>query len=250
MKTDSPRSKRKSLLPSGGDTGLSWMHLTCIHAVERAQRIFLRPGRKQDEGDFISGFKIPLTPTLPMNPRPKAATARVPLPLGEGMRVREEIARLKGTIRGNVVWPGGLSRRERVFCVGVHFVRRTKQTGVTLVELIAFIVVAALLATGLIAAFTSAMRSTPKSGEITQALQIAQERMELILAYKKSKGFTALIDPCTLASPPAQCTPPSGYSVSVPFPFTNWNGSAEYKTVTVDVTGLQNITLTAVVASY
>ncbi len=125
-----------------------------------------------------------------------------------------------------------------------------KQTGVTLVELVAFIVVASLLATGLIAAFTSAMKDTPKSNEITQALQLAQERMELILAYKKSKGFTALVDPCTLASPPAQCTNiPSGYSVSVPA-FTNWNGSTEYKTITVDVTGLQAITLTAVVASY
>lgn len=126
---------------------------------------------------------------------------------------------------------------------------RANQSGVTLVELIAFIVVVGLLATGLVAAFTSAMKSTPKSGEITQALQLAQERMELILAYKKSKGFTALIDPCTLASPPAQCTPPSGYSVSVPA-FTNWNGSNEFKEVTVGVTGLQAVTLTAVVASY
>ena len=126
---------------------------------------------------------------------------------------------------------------------------RANQAGVTLVELVAFIVIVALLATGLIAAFTLAMKDTPKSGEITHALQLAQERMELILAYKKSKGFTALIDPCTLAPPPAQCTSPSGYSVSVP-PFTNWNGSTEYKTITVDVTGLQAITLTAVVASY
>lgn len=132
----------------------------------------------------------------------------------------------------------------------VIWVFRANQSGVTLVELVAFIVIVALLATGLIAAFTSAMRDTPKSNEITQALQLAQERMELILAYKKSKGFTALVDPCTLASPPAQCTPPSGYSVSVPFPFTNWNGSAEYKTITVNITGRQDITLTAVVASY
>lgn len=124
------------------------------------------------------------------------------------------------------------------------------QAGVTLIELIVFIVIAALLATGLIAAFTVSMKDTPKSNEITQALQIAQERMELILAYKQSKGFNALIDPCTLASPPAQCSPPPGYSVAVPFPFTNWNGSAEFKVVTVNVTGTQAITLTAIVASY
>ena len=124
------------------------------------------------------------------------------------------------------------------------------QAGVTLIELIVFIVIAALLATGLIAAITVSMKDTPKSNEITQALQIAQERMELILAYKQSKGFNALIDPCTLASPPTQCSPPSGYSVAVPFPFTNWNGSNEFKVVTVNVTGTQAITLTAIVASY
>jgi hypothetical protein len=41
------------------------MHLTCIRAVERAHVIFVRPGRKQDEGDiFTVNRKIPLTPTL------------------------------------------------------------------------------------------------------------------------------------------------------------------------------------------
>lgn len=126
-----------------------------------------------------------------------------------------------------------------------------QQCGVTLIELIAFIVIAGLLSTGLIAAFTSAMKSTPESGEITHALQLAQERMELVLAYKKSKGFTALIDPCTLASPPAPCTVfPAGFNAPTVSIVNNWNGSAEYKVVTVDVTGLQNITLTALVASY
>lgn len=126
---------------------------------------------------------------------------------------------------------------------------RIRQAGVTLVELVAFIVIVALLTTGLIAAFTSAMRDTPKSGEITQVLQLAQERMELIVAYKKSQGFAALVDPCTLASPPAQCSSPTGYSVSVPA-FTAWNGSTAFKVITVNVTGLQTTTLTALVASY
>ena len=46
----------------------------------------------------------------PMNLRPKAATARLTLPLGEGMRVREETARFMDTIRGRGLRPGGLSR--------------------------------------------------------------------------------------------------------------------------------------------
>ncbi|MCR4332975.1 MAG: hypothetical protein NUV34_09815 [Sulfuricaulis sp.] len=128
---------------------------------------------------------------------------------------------------------------------------KASQTGITLVELIAFIAVMALLATGLIAAFTSSMKATPPSGDVSQALQLAQERMELILAYKKSKGFTAMLDPCTLATPPVQCTFfPSGFNVSPATIVNNWNGSTEYKVITVNVTGPQAIAITALVASY
>jgi Tfp pilus assembly protein PilE len=128
---------------------------------------------------------------------------------------------------------------------------RAHQAGVTLVELIAFIVVVALLATGLIAAFTSSMKTTPPAGDVSQALQLAQERMELILAYKQSRGFNALIDPCTLGSPPTQCTSfPSGFNVPAATIVNNWNGSTEYKVITVNVTGPQTIAVTALVASY
>ncbi|WP_372522081.1 prepilin-type N-terminal cleavage/methylation domain-containing protein [Sulfuricaulis sp.] len=128
---------------------------------------------------------------------------------------------------------------------------RANQAGVTLVELIVFIVVVALLAIGLIAAFTSSMKDTPASGDVSQALQLAQERMELILAYKQSRGFNALIDPCTLGSPPTQCTSfPSGFNVPAATIVNNWNGSSEYKVITVNVTGPQTLAVTALVASY
>lgn len=130
------------------------------------------------------------------------------------------------------------------------------QIGVTLVELIVFIVIAALLATGLIAAFTSAMKDTPKSNEITQALQTAQERMELILAQKQRLGFTGFTtttyDPCPPVgtSVAAICTPVvANYAITSSL-LTNWNGSNEFKVVTVNITGLQAIALTALVASY
>jgi MSHA pilin protein MshD len=153
-----------------------------------------------------------------------------------------------------------MNRRSHAVSVWPSFPRRQesrisrnyrKQTGVTLVELIAFIVIAALLATGLITTFTSSMKATPPSGDVSQALQLAQERMELILAYKKSKGFAAMIDPCTLASPPAPCTSfPSGFNVPAAAIVNNWNGSSEYKVITVNVTGPQTIAITALVASY
>ena len=128
---------------------------------------------------------------------------------------------------------------------------KANQVGVTLVELIVFIVVAAMLASGLIATFSASMKATPPAGDVSQALQLAQERMELILAYKKSKGFAAMIDPCTLATPPEQCTFfPSGFNVPAATIVNNWNGSSEYKVITVNVTGPQAIAITALVASY
>ena len=59
----------ESLLPTGGETGSARMHLTCIRAVERARVIFVRPGRKQDEGEYYVNH--PLTPALSRKEREK-----------------------------------------------------------------------------------------------------------------------------------------------------------------------------------
>lgn len=75
-----------------------------------AKRLVLATGRYIGEGfDDARLDTLFLAMPLSMNPRPKAATARLPLPLGEGMRVREETARFTDTIRGSHPWPGGLS---------------------------------------------------------------------------------------------------------------------------------------------
>ena len=55
------------------------------------------------------------------------------------------------------------------------------ERGFTLIELIIFIVITGILATGLAAVFSTTMRGAAAPGQLTQATQIAQERMELIL---------------------------------------------------------------------
>ena len=102
--------------------------------------------------------------------------------------------------------------------------------GVTLVELIAFIIIVGLLATGLIGGFGTTLRGIGVSRQVTQGLQLAQERMELIRARKDVLGFAAFApltsDPC---NPPATAHPACGGSQSV-------SGKTVTATVTLDST--------------
>lgn len=121
--------------------------------------------------------------------------------------------------------------------------------GFTLVELIIFIVIVSILGVGLMAAFSTTTRNTPNAGQMTQATQLAQERMELVIAQRHAVGFAAFTDPCTFGTPPAACTPPANYSVTVAIA-PNWNGDANYKQITVTVSGTSSATATSIVANY
>lgn len=129
---------------------------------------------------------------------------------------------------------------------------RLHTAGFTLIEIIIFIVVAGVLAVGLAAVFSTAMRGAAEPGQLTQATQVAQERMELILAQKRRLGFAAFVapafDPCNVTPGPA-CTPPAGYAVASSL-VASWGGDTNYKVVTVTVTGPSSTTVTAVVANY
>ena len=123
---------------------------------------------------------------------------------------------------------------------------RRHATGFTLLEVIMFIVIAGVLVAGLFAALGSAMYKAPKAGQIDRAADIAQQRMELILAQRRASGFATLADACP---GPTVCTLPTGYAVAVTIA-NNWAGDTNYKVVTVDVTGLFAATATALVANY
>jgi type II secretory pathway pseudopilin PulG len=121
--------------------------------------------------------------------------------------------------------------------------------GFTLIELIIFIVITGVLIAGLGAVF-STMKGGADPGRLTQATQIAQERMELILGRRRAVGFAAFTDPCP-ASP--LCTPaPSGYAVAATI-VTGWNANPNYRVITVSVTetatGNTVATLTSVVSA-
>lgn len=146
----------------------------------------------------------------------------------------------------------------------------SRSRGVTLIELIAFIIVVGVLVTGLASGFSSTMRGGNDSREITQALQLAQERMELIRARRDVVGFACFtgtrFDPCQAAALAGSCpamavsTHPAcnstlGYTVTAALDETGacMGGDTNYKCITVTAAGAGGGTLSrlqAAVANY
>ena len=124
---------------------------------------------------------------------------------------------------------------------------RPPAAGFTLVEVVIFIVIAGVLSAGLIIAMGSSVLGTSQAGQTDMAAEIAQTRLELILAQRRNVGFATFADPCP---GPAPCTAPTGYAVSSSI-VTGWGGDpTNYKVVTVNVTGYFSTTATALVANY
>lgn len=114
---------------------------------------------------------------------------------------------------------------------------RTGGEGFSLMEVVLFIVVVSVLLAGLVTTFSSSLRDSPRAGELDLVAELAQQRMELILAQRRAAGFAALADPCVPGPGPAACVPPPGYTV-VSSIAAGWGGDpANFKVVTVGVTG-------------
>jgi len=142
--------------------------------------------------------------------------------------------------------------------------------GISLVEVIIFIVITGLVLAGLVAGMSGAVRTAPVPREMHQGLQLAQGRMELILAQRNRLGFAgftaATFDPC---APPGgaqeACLAPTTYTVVAPCFYTGAGtcgfgaantcngGDVNYSCVRVRVTGPEGTTvaeLDAMVANY
>jgi len=128
-----------------------------------------------------------------------------------------------------------------------------------LVELLVFIVIFGIAAYALFRSFASVLPREPTAAQLTQAMQLAQERMELILGQRDVQGYNnaASLDPCPAA--PVVCTNTSGFTVTsvgtasgVPVPWPTNPATANYKlvTVTVSLGGTTLATQSAVLSSY
>lgn len=141
--------------------------------------------------------------------------------------------------------------------------KRVAQRGVSLIELIAFIVIMGISVVALLSMYRAVMPHGITPAQITLATQLAQERMELILGQRVAGGYSSatLTDPCVGGTPPAICTSqftPSGlYSIVVTgiSPVLTWSGISADSNRMLGVQvlgpdGNQLANLSAVIANY
>lgn len=127
------------------------------------------------------------------------------------------------------------------------------QRGLSLLELIVFIVVMSIAVVAVMQGLSSALRGSLSPGQMTQATQLAQERMELILATRQTQGYSGIYDPCGVGSPPAFCSTMLGYTAA--FSSEAWpvdTDTAKYQVLVVTVTrdGTQAAQYKTLVANY
>ena len=129
------------------------------------------------------------------------------------------------------------------------------QRGVSLIELVAFIVIMGISVTALLSMYRAVLPRGATPAEITVATQLAQERMELILGQRVASGYSPVtsLDPCPAA---AVCTPTPGYTVNVSGANSPvaWSGvTSSYRQIGIQVIGPdgnQLAILSAVIANY
>lgn len=132
---------------------------------------------------------------------------------------------------------------------------RAAHSGLSLIELVVFIVVVSIAVVAVMQGLFSALRGSPSPGQMTQATQLAQQRMEVILSRRQTQGYTNFqTDPCPPAAAPCT-TPLDGFTIS--HSVGNWpvdTDPTRYRLVTVTVTradtGQQVAQLRSVVSNY
>lgn len=115
-----------------------------------------------------------------------------------------------------------------------------KRQGISLIGIPIFIV---LVITGILFYFP---RHVNKQAE---AADLAQQRMELILAQKHIKGFKYFGDPCAHSSSSADCKSPNGFKVSAKIA-KEMEGNTNFNIIIVDVGGAATAKLETLVANY
>lgn len=141
------------------------------------------------------------------------------------------------------------------------------ERGVSLIELIAFIVIMGMSVMALLSMYRAVLPRGATATQITQATQLAQERMELILGQRAAAGYSTavLTDPCSGGGAPPICYQFSASALSGSFsysvivigisPAAQFSGlnTNSYRMLGVQVLGPDNnqlANLSAVIANY
>lgn len=120
------------------------------------------------------------------------------------------------------------------------FARYQAQCGLTLLEMILFIVVLGVAGVALLATLSAPLTGAGTHTEAVTAAQVAQARMEVMLGYKRKNGFPAdgLCSPDPDPCPgPAACTTPAGWTVDTGCEPWDGNDTSYYQVFVVTANG-------------
>lgn len=130
--------------------------------------------------------------------------------------------------------------------------------GVTLIEMIAFIVIAGIAMVVLVQVFAVSTRGSHTGKQLTQAVHLAQQRLEVIRGQRARlgyAGFTSVTyDPCppvgAWTAQACQTTSYAGGSYTVSTTFSDVACGADCKQVTVTVTEPDGATVSVLTTQF
>ncbi len=129
--------------------------------------------------------------------------------------------------------------------------KRRTHNGFTMIELIVFILVIGIIASGLFVGMNQSLSYGNEPRTITKASFLANARMQVILMNRTFNGYASLSDPCTTTPALAICTPLSSYASTNGFSVATPSISgANPKTITITVTGSGNATISSRIYDY
>lgn len=127
------------------------------------------------------------------------------------------------------------------------------QRGFTLIEVVVFTVVLSIVAIMMMMGMNISLKGSPDITKKTQAMLMAQQRMEIIMGKRLYDGFAFMADPCGAGPFPdilcAEGAYAYGYTVSSTLT-PNWSGNPNLTLVVVNVTGPSTATLTTIAANH
>ncbi len=132
------------------------------------------------------------------------------------------------------------------------------QRGVTLIEMIAFIVIAGIAMVVLVQVFAVSTRGSHTGKQLTQAVHLAQQRLEVIRGQRARLGYagftSATYDPCppvgAWTAQACQTTSYAGGSFTVTSTFSDVACGADCKQVTVTVTEPDGATVSVLTTQF
>lgn len=130
-----------------------------------------------------------------------------------------------------------------------------KAHGLTLVELVFFIVITGILALTALAGIRTVLRSSRIIKDNSAAVLAASRCMDWFIGQRSTSGFGTSCPTSDNTTTPAFCLVPTGYTISTRVSCTILStygdaGVANFKTVSVTVDGPSRAALSTIIANY